>query len=88
MASTTSVPGAVLFDDFDSVQNTAIGIITGGFVKGPASGGPGSPVATGNFIYADGLLGSPLNAGGSLYKETSINGNGSGPQEAGDVLYC
>src|SRR5262249_25114115 len=30
----TSVPGAVLFDDFDSVQNTATGTITGGFVKG------------------------------------------------------
>jgi hypothetical protein len=61
MATTTSVPGAVLFDDFDSIQDTAIGTITGGFVKGPASGGPGSPVATGNFIIADGLLGSPLN---------------------------
>src|SRR5262245_29038989 len=30
--------GAVLFDDFDSVQDTTIGTITGGFVKGPASG--------------------------------------------------
>jgi hypothetical protein len=30
-ATTSSVPGAVLFDDFDSVQNTAIGTITGGF---------------------------------------------------------
>jgi len=53
-ATTSSVPGAVLFDDFDSIQNTAIGTITGGVVKGPASGGPGSPVATGNFIYAGG----------------------------------
>jgi hypothetical protein len=60
-ATTSSVPGAVLFDDFDSVQNTAIGTITGGVIKGPASGGPGSQPATGNFIYADGLLGSPLN---------------------------
>jgi hypothetical protein len=31
-AITSSVPGAVLFDDFDSVQNTAIGIITGGLL--------------------------------------------------------
>ena len=30
-ATTSSVPGAVLFDDFDSVQTTAIGTITGGF---------------------------------------------------------
>ena len=29
MATTTSVPGAVLFDDFDTIQNTAIGTITG-----------------------------------------------------------
>ena len=28
-ATTTSVPGAVLFDDFDTIQNTAIGTITG-----------------------------------------------------------
>jgi hypothetical protein len=31
-ATTSSVPGAVLFDDFDSVQNTAIGTITGGLL--------------------------------------------------------
>src|SRR5262249_10896452 len=30
---TSSVPGAVLFDDFDSVQNTAIGTITGGILN-------------------------------------------------------
>jgi hypothetical protein len=58
---TTSVPGAVLFDDFDSVVDTSIGTITGGVVKGPASGGPGTPPATGNFIYADGTLGAALN---------------------------
>jgi hypothetical protein len=45
-ATTSSVPGAVLFDDFDSVQNTAIGTITGGFIHGPASSGPGTPPAT------------------------------------------
>jgi len=33
-ATTTSVPGAVLFDDFDSIQNTAIGTITGGLRRG------------------------------------------------------
>jgi hypothetical protein len=32
-AITTSVPGAVLFDDFDSIQNTAIGTITGGVLN-------------------------------------------------------
>jgi hypothetical protein len=31
-ATTSSVPGAVLFDDFDSIQNTAIGTITGGLL--------------------------------------------------------
>jgi hypothetical protein len=31
-ATTSSVPGAVLFDDFDLVQNTAIGTITGGLL--------------------------------------------------------
>ena len=55
MATTTSVPGAVLFDDFDLVQNTAIGTITGGRPQA------GTPPATGNFIVADGLLGSPFN---------------------------
>jgi hypothetical protein len=59
--TTSSVPGAVLFDDFDTVQNTAVGTITGGFIHGPASPGPGTPPATGNFIYADGFLGAALN---------------------------
>jgi hypothetical protein len=43
-ATTTSVPGAVLFDDFDSVQDTSIGTITGGILN------YGTPPATGNFI--------------------------------------
>jgi hypothetical protein len=43
-ATTSSVPGAVLFDDFDSIQNTAIGTITGGVLN------LGSAPATGNFI--------------------------------------
>jgi hypothetical protein len=30
MATLPSIPGAVLFDDFDSVQDTTIGTITGG----------------------------------------------------------
>jgi len=47
MATTTSVPGAVLFDDFDSIQNTAIGTITGGVLNA------GTPPATGNWIAAD-----------------------------------
>src|SRR5262249_5412147 len=70
----TSVPGAVLFDDFDLIQNTAIGTITGGFVKGPASGGPGSPVATGNFIYADGALGAALNVTVTMTEPVSYVG--------------
>jgi hypothetical protein len=57
-ATTSSVPGAVLFDDFDSIQNTAIGTITGGRPQDPTHG---TPPATGNFIIADGLLGSPFN---------------------------
>jgi hypothetical protein len=57
-ATTSSVQGAVLFDDFDSVMDTTIGTITGGSPQGP---GHGTPPATGNFIIADGLLGSPFN---------------------------
>jgi hypothetical protein len=40
-ATTTSVPGAVLFDDFVSVQGTSIGTITGGILN------YGTPPATG-----------------------------------------
>jgi hypothetical protein len=54
-ATTSSVPGAVLFDDFDSVMDTTIGTIAGGRPQA------GTPPATGNFIVADGLLGSPFN---------------------------
>jgi hypothetical protein len=57
-ATMSSVPGAVLFDDFDSIQNTAIGTITGGRPLDPTHG---TAPATGNFIIADGLLGSPFN---------------------------
>src|SRR5262245_18707410 len=74
MATTSAVPGAVLFDDFDLVQDTTIGTITGGFVKGPASGGPGSPVATGNFIYADGPLGAALNVTVTMTEPVSYVG--------------
>src|SRR5262249_33178695 len=45
---TSSVPGAVLFDDFDLVQNTAIGTITGGILN------MGTAPATGNFIATGG----------------------------------
>jgi hypothetical protein len=58
MSTMTSVPGAVLFDDFDSVVDTTIGTITGGRPQDPSHG---TPPATGNFIIADGLLGSPFN---------------------------
>src|SRR5262249_3959425 len=48
-ATTTSVPGAVLFDDFDTVMDTSIGTITGGVLNA------GTPPATGNenWIAAD-----------------------------------
>ena len=58
LATMSSVPGAVLFDDFDSVVDTSIGTITGGRPQDPTHG---TPPATGNFIIADGLLGSPFN---------------------------
>src|SRR5262249_51216191 len=53
---TTSVPGAVLFNDFDSVVDTSIGTITGGFIHGPVVIGQGTPPATGNFIYTGGNI--------------------------------
>src|SRR5215472_14963878 len=56
--TTSSVPGAVLFDDFDSVVDTTIGTITGGRPQDPSHG---TPPATGNFIIADGPLGDPFN---------------------------
>ena len=53
-ATTSSVPGAVLFDDFDSIQNTTIGIITGGLLCSGVDFGCGglfgTPPATGNFL--------------------------------------
>src|SRR5262245_8123758 len=57
-ATTSSVPGAVLFNDFDSIADTTIGTITGGRPQDPTHG---TPPATGNFIIADGLLGEPFN---------------------------
>jgi hypothetical protein len=58
LATMSSFPGAVLFDDFDTVVDTSIGTITGGRPQDPTHG---TPPATGNFIIADGLLGSPFN---------------------------
>jgi hypothetical protein len=53
-ATTSSVPGAVLFNDFDSIQNTAIGTITGGLLCSGVDFGCGglfgTPPATGNFL--------------------------------------
>ena len=57
-ATMTTVPGAVLFDDFESVQDTTIGTISGGRPQDPTHG---TAPADGNFIIADGLLGSPFN---------------------------
>jgi hypothetical protein len=67
-ATTTSVPGAVLFDDFDLVQNTAIGTITGGVLN------LGSAPATGNFIGAEGAVGSSLNVTVTLTNPVSYVG--------------
>src|SRR5437763_5796904 len=47
-ATTSSVPGAVLFDDFDLVQNTAIGTITGGALN--VGSAPATGIFTGSFI--------------------------------------
>ena len=47
-ATFTSVPGAVLFDDFDLVENTAIGTITGGVLNVGST--PATDIFTGNFI--------------------------------------
>src|SRR5215813_938933 len=58
-ATTSSVPGAVLFDDFDSIQNTAIGTITGGVLCSGVDFGCGglfgTPPATGNFLGVSGI---------------------------------
>jgi hypothetical protein len=49
-----TIPGAVLFDDFDSIQNTALGTITGGVICSGVEFGCGglfgTPPATGNFL--------------------------------------
>jgi len=58
VATMSSLSGPVLFDDFDSVVDTSIGTITGGRPQDPSHG---TPPATGNFIIADGPLGSPFN---------------------------
>ena len=62
MATTTSVPGAVLFDDFDTIQNTAIGTITGGLLCSGVDFGCGglfgTPPATGNFLGVDSVDGT------------------------------
>src|SRR5262249_27121342 len=59
-AITSSVPGAVLFDDFDMIQNTAIGTITGGVlcsgVDFGCGGTFGTPPATGNFLGVNGTI--------------------------------
>src|SRR5262249_31411322 len=61
-AITSSVPGAVLFDDFDTVQDTTIGTITGGLlcsgVVFGCGGLFGSPPATGNFLGVDSVDGT------------------------------
>src|SRR5262245_53521103 len=57
-ATMSSFPGPVLFDNFDTAVDTTIGTITGGRPQDPSHG---TPPATGNFIIADGLLGSPFN---------------------------
>ena len=70
-ATMTTVPRAVLFDDFDSIQNTAIGTITGGRPQDPSHG---TAPASGNFIIADGLLGSPFNVTVTMTEPVSYVG--------------
>ena len=92
-AITSSVPGAVLFDDFDSVQNTAIGTITGGVLNlgsGPATGnfigtGPGLPTITVTFTnpvsYAGFAWGTPdLNNEVDVYNGSTLLGSFLGEQ--------
>ena len=67
-ATTSLVPGAVLFDDFDSVQNTAIGTISGGVLNA------GTPPATGNFIGAAGNIGESTNVTVTLKNPVSYVG--------------
>jgi hypothetical protein len=61
-ANTSSVPGAVLFDDFDSVVDTTIGTITGGLLCSGVDFGCGglfgTPPATGNFLGVDSVDGT------------------------------
>src|SRR5262245_43847689 len=47
MATLPSIPGAVIFDDFDLIQDTTIGPITGGVLNA------GTQPATGNWIAAN-----------------------------------
>jgi len=47
-ATISSVPGAVLFSDFDSIQNTAIGTVTGGVLN--VGSAPATGIFTGSFI--------------------------------------
>src|SRR5262245_56172599 len=62
MTTMTSVPGAVLFDDFDSVHDTTIGTITGGVICSGVEFGCGglfgTPPATGNFLGVNGAVGT------------------------------
>jgi hypothetical protein len=54
----SSVPGAVEFNNFDNIQDPTVATFTGGRPQDPSHGaGP----ADGNFLIADGLLGSPFN---------------------------
>jgi hypothetical protein len=82
-ATTSSVPGAVLFDDFDSVPDTTIGTITGG---SPPSPGHGTAPATGNFGIADGPLGDAGNLTVTLTSPVSYVGFAWGTPDLFNLL--
>ena len=54
----SSVPGAVEFNNFDNIQDPTVATFTGGR---PQDSTHGTGPADGNFLIADGLLGSPFN---------------------------
>ena len=90
MATTSSVPGAVLFDDFDSIQNTAIGTITGGLLCSGVDFGCGglfgTPPATGNFLGVDSVDGTTTIATVTFTNPVSYAGFAWGTSDSGNQV--
>jgi hypothetical protein len=70
----SSVPGAVLFEDFDSIQNTPRRHHHRWLCSRSRDNGLGSPRTIGNFIVADGALGTSLNVTVTLSDPVSYVG--------------